>query len=1016
MLSLFGGILSAVAEGVDYSRDVLPILSDRCFQCHGPDESDREAGLRLDLQSDDEHDRGLYSVVEPHQAGDSELIARVITGDADQLMPPPDSHVKPLSESEVATLKDWVDAGAPWGKHWAFEKPTKDPVPWPDMHPIDAFVRQRLDSEGMSFGPAAPRHSLIRRLSFDLTGLPPTGQQVRDFTASDNDATYHKAIEGYLDSPHHAERMAMWWLDIARYADTDGYQGDRTRTNWPWRDWVIEVFRQNMPFDQFTVEQFAGDLLPNPSDSQILATCFHRNHMTNGEGGRDPEESRVTYVMDRVNTTGTVFLGLTVGCAQCHAHKFDPVSQEDYYRLSAFFNSIDEDGKAGTAAKPYFKYQSPYSARAVNESQRLVDHRAKQEAKVRRIAEGQFDHWLRERIDQVKTGFQPWYPLRPEQLISTEGSLLSADSEGIVQVSGPNPNQDDYRIIAQPGVSRITGVRLEVFSHPSHTDGRFSRGSSGEFILTNFKMQLRKPGSSQLIDLEFDSAIADAELGAKGRNYGNIKDTLDDDPRNGWTTKDHGLAKPHIGLYALTTPLELSEGDQIVLVMFQRSTDGDANIGRFRLSVTDQSGNAVRSLDAMPLEQLAAADVDQGSDVKGELRKKLLEQFLFDHLEYQRAKRSLDRANRQLSEVKSASGQLQVMVLAQREKPRDTFVLKRGVWDQHAAKVQTGVPAAVLAWPDERAETRLDLAHWLVSKDNPLTARVAVNQLWQMLVGRGLVRTPEDFGLQGERPTHPRLLDWLAVELVDHDWDLRHIIRLILTSRTYQQSSDVTAAMLDRDPDNRLLARANRFRVPSWMIRDAALRASGLLNPAIGGPPIRPYQPEGVWKEIFMGRFTYEPSEGPAQFRRTLYAFWRRSSSPTFLFDSAQRRVCEVRARRTNTPLHALTLLNDKTQLVASAQLSRDTMAETDSIASRIDEMYFRVLSRRPTSKERQIVASRFETISNHYLDSPGQAKELLTSGNVDVEQADAESLASLAAGMVTASMLLNLDEAITRE
>ncbi len=1015
-LLLFGCTQFALAQSLDYSRDVLPILSDRCFQCHGPDASDREAGLRLDQQDDVADDRGIYAVVEPHQPDQSELIERVISDDPDLRMPPPDSHIKPLSESEIETLRGWVASGAKWGEHWAFEKPIRPTVPYPDMHPIDALVRQRLESEGLRFANAAPRHTLLRRLAFDLTGLPPTNEQLHAFLANQDQAAYQQAIDRLLTSPHYAERMAMWWLDLARYADTDGYQGDQTRTNWPWRDWVIEAFRENLPFDQFTIEQFAGDLLPDPTDQQILATCFHRNHMTNGEGGRDPEESRVTYVMDRVNTTGTVWLGLTIGCAQCHAHKFDPVSHEDYYRLSAFFNSIDEDGKAGTAAKPYFQYQSPYSARAVNETQRLVDHRAEQEGQARKQAESEFDAWLSDRIEQTKNDFRPWHELRPLQLVSAEGTLLTADDDAIVQASGPNPIQDDYRVVAQPKLQRITGVRLEVFPHDSHKDGKLSRGESGEFILTNFKMQLRQPGSSQLIDLDFDSAIADVEQGAKGRNYGNIKDTLDDDPRNGWTTQTHDATKSHVGVFALAAPLELSDGDQLVVVLFQRSTDGDANIGRFRLSVTDQTGKGVRSLDPMPLEQLAAASVDKTADVKDELREQLLDQFLFDHAAYQHAKASLDRAKRQLEETKSASGQLSVMILAERREPRETFVLQRGVWDQHGATVEPGVPNAVLPWPSERTQSRLDLANWLVSPDNPLTVRVIVNQLWQMFFGNGLVRTPDDFGLQGERPTHPQLLDWLAVELMEHEWDLQHIIRLMLTSRTYQQSSDVTPQMLERDPSNRLLARANRYRVPSWMIRDAALQASGLLNPAIGGPPIRPYQPPGVWAEIFMGRFTYEPSEGAAQYRRTLYAFWRRSSGPTFLFDSSQRQVCEVRSRRTNTPLHALTLLNDKTQLVAAAELSRIAVSQTDSIDDRISHLYQRVLSRKPTRQEVKIVAERWRTTLKHYRQHAEQADQLLENGNVDIASIDAAQRGELAAGMVTASMLLNLDEAITRE
>jgi hypothetical protein len=1017
LLCLVGLTQLALAQTVDFGRDVLPILSDRCFQCHGPDESDREADLRLDQQQSALEDRGGYAAVVPGHPDQSDLLARITSDDSELRMPPAQSQVKPLTDSEIETIRRWIADGAQWNKHWAFEKPTRSPVPYGDMHPIDAFVRHRLEPAGLQVSATAERHTLLRRLSFDLTGLPPSQDQLGNFLAADDiDSAYRQAIDRMIVSPHYAERMATWWLDVARYADTDGYQGDASRTNWPWRDWVVESFRENMPFDQFTIQQFAGDLLPDPTDSQILATCFHRNHMTNGEGGRDPEESRVEYVIDRVNTTGTVWMGLTVGCAQCHAHKFDPISQVDYYQLSAFFNSIDEDGRAGGGAKPYLKFQSPYAARAVNETQRLFDRRTQLEIEARQQAESEFNDWLNTKIEQTSQGFRPWHELRPLELTSAEGTELVDEPDGMVQATGPNLRQDDYRLVARSALRRITGVRLEVFPHESHTDGKLSRGASGEFILTNFKMQLRQPGSSQLIDLEFASAIADVERGAKGRNYGNIKDTLDDDPRNGWTTEDHDPTKPYVGVFALSEPLELSSDEELIVVMFHRSTVGDANIGRFRLSVTNQPGQAVRSLSAMPLAELAAAKVDSANDVDDKLRTRLLAQFLHDHAEYQRIKSSLDRAKRQLDEMKKASDQLNVMVLARRDQPRKTFVLERGVWDKKGRQVEAGFPAAVLPWPADQARSRLDLARWLVARENPLTARVIVNHLWQMFFGHGLVRTPDDFGLQGERPTHPELLDWLAVELMENDWDLQHLIRLMLSSRTYQQSSVVTSAQLDRDVDNRLLARANRYRLPSWMIRDATLQVSGLLNRSIGGPPVRPYQPPGVWAEIFMGRFRYEPSEGAAQYRRTLYAFWRRSSAPTFLFDSAQRRVCEVSARRTNTPLHALTLLNDKTQLVASAKLGSMAVSESGSTDQRIKWLYGRVLSRQPTSKESNVVAQRWHDAVEHYRAQPDQARQLLETGSSGVASTDVAQRPELAAAMVVASMLLNLDEAITRE
>ncbi|MFK7778211.1 MAG: PSD1 and planctomycete cytochrome C domain-containing protein, partial [Gimesia sp.] len=908
------------ADEVNFSRDILPILSDRCFHCHGPEPTHREAELRLDQRESATADRDGTAAIVPGKPEVSELLVRIMSSDPDLLMPPSDSHRKKLTPKQIQTFRKWIAEGAKWGKHWSFEKPVKVSLSPSEkkQNPIDALVQRRLADEGLLLSKITDKQTLIRRLSFDLVGLPPTSAEVDSYVKDKSPDAYTKLVTRLLKSKHYGERMAMWWLDLARYSDTDGFQGDASRTNWPWRDWVVQSFNENKPFDQFTIEQFAGDLLPNATQEQKLATCFHRNHMTNGEGGRDPEESRIDYVIDRVNTTGTVWLGLTLGCCQCHSHKFDPISQADYYSLFSFFNSIDEDGRAGNKAKPYLKYKSPLVERAVKEAQGVVDDRRPLEAQTRKQAEAEFEPWLVEQIQQVKTGFQPWHLPQTKSLESVEGTILTQEADGVIQASGPNLKQDDYRLTVATKLPRVTGLRLEVYPYASHTDAKLSRGKSGEFILTDVKLQVQREGSSLVRDIEIASAVADAEKDVKGRKYGKIKDTLDDDPRNGWTTETFDPKQKHVAVFALAEPLELEEGEELIFVMLHRSTTGDANIGRFRVMLTDQRGQAVQSLDRMPLEDLAKAKVNVAAKVDKKLKKRLLDQFLTDHGAYQKMKANLDRAKTQLSQVKKAAGELNVMVLAERKELRKTFVLERGVWDKHGKEVFPSVPEAILPLSKEKTKDRLGLARWLVSKQNPLTARVVVNHLWQMCFGVGLVRTPGDFGLQGERPTHPEVIDWLAVELMEHNWDLKHVLRLIVSSQTYQQRSNISPELLVRDPENRLLARGARFRLPSWMIHDAALKASGLLNTATGGPTVMPYQPQGVWAEMFMGRYRYEPSQGAAQYRRSLYAFWRRSSAPTFLFDSAQRRVCEVRSRRTNTPLQALTLLNDVTILEAS--------------------------------------------------------------------------------------------------
>ncbi len=958
LLTVFPAL--ALAQAVDFGREILPLLSDKCISCHGPDPSSRMANLRLDNRE------GALAVITPGDAATSKLIARIAPAKPAHLMPPTRSHKAPLTTAEVALFRRWIAEGANWGQHWAFVKPTRTTPPRPG-HPIDAYLNPT------NANPPAPAHTLRRRLAYDLTGLPPTAN-----------VPYETLLDQLLSSPHFGERMAMWWLDGARYADSDGFQADDTRTNWPWRDWVAAQFNQNLPFNEFTRQQFAGDLLPNATPETKLATAFHRNHMTNGEGGRLAEESRIDYVLDRTNTTGTVFLGLTLGCAQCHTHKFDPIEHRDYYSFTAFFNSIAEDGSAGRKAKPYLSVDSPYAPRAIAETEALVAARRPAEQQARQAAEKPFDAWLK---TQPPTNHKTWLPLRPHELKSAEGSQFTLEADAAVQTSGPFPRQDDYRLATRVPLPRVTGFQLEVLPNP-----KLSRNDSGEFLLTDIKFQVRTPGTSQLRDLLVKNAIADYSADkAKNNNYGSIKDTLDDDPRNGWTTLGAPNTKPHYARFELAEPLVLGPAEEVLIELRHRSTSGFQNIDRFRLSATADRGPAIQTLGPSPLEQLAAGQPD---------RARLFDQFLADHAPYLAARAALDRSQKQLDELK-ASTKVNVMVLEDLPQPRESHILLRGVWDNKGPVVTPNVLPAILPLAPNEPRNRLGLANWLVSPENPLTARVIVNQLWQLMFGEGLVRTPEDFGLQGERPDHPALLDWLAVEFVESGWDVKHMLRLIATSAAYQRDSRATAEQLAQDPANRQFARGARFRLPAWMLRDAALTHSGLLNPAFGGPPVRPYQPEGVWEELFMGRFTYDPSEGPAQYRRTLYAFWRRSIAPTFLFDSAQRRSCEVRTSRTNTPLQALTLLNDETYLEAAQSLAAHPIAT----------IFEKVLHRKPTAPEQATLTKHYNQALAHYKANPTDATKLLRSG-----RANTKSTPQRAAAMLVASLILNLDEAITHE
>jgi len=1018
-----GGGFAMASEPVNFSREILPLLSDRCFHCHGPDPTHREADLRLD-QRDSAIELGAIVPGEPEN---SELLTRVASDDPEMRMPPADSHRKPLTEAERDTFARWIKGGAKWGKHWSLTKLVRPELPSQDAHPIDAFVQRRLEQESMAFSEKADPETLLRRLSFDLTGLAPTPDQVAALSGNSNDAEYWaKVAKKMLASPHHAERMAMWWLDAARYSDSDGFQQDLDRQNWPWRDWVIQQFASNRPYDQFTIEQFAGDLLPNATDETRLATAFHRHHMTNGEGGRDPEESRIDYVIDRTNTTGTVWLGLTLGCVQCHTHKFDPIEHKDYYSLAAFFNSIDEDGRAGRGAKPFLQYTSARVQDRIAEIRQYREHLQTVVDAERKLAEERFERWLAAFRAAPPSGYQTWRTLQPE-VSSVEGTTFTIEPEYVIQTAGPEPIQDEYRIAFQlpEDMQRISGFKIEVMPHDSHEDGRYTRNGNGEFALTSVLAMGRRKGSptEQQIDLSRATASAQADSKRKSqwdaKRYASIGDTLNDDARSGWTTEGVEDKDTRIGLYQLGEPWRIESGDQFIVVLRHRSTHGNANIGRFRISITGDLGETVTKIDATsPTSDLVKHTMaDPTKPLDGDLRKRLLEQFLLGDKIYQEKRDRAVLAHSQLGSITNEAKPRSVMVLAEREKPRDTHILQRGVWDAKGAKVERGFIPAVLDRPADKSLSRLDLANWLVDPDNPLTARVTVNHLWQLVLGQGLVRTPGDFGLQGELPTHPDLLDWLAVELIESGWDLRRILTLIVTSRTYQQSSRVTKELLEKDPENRLLARAPRRRLPAWMIRDNALHVSDLLNSAVGGPPVRPYQPEGVWSEITMGRLKYRPSVGPAQHRRTVYAFWRRSLAPTFLFDSAQRRVCEVGVRRTNTPMHALTLMNDSTMLEASRALADtavDGRSKESSVKQTLSQLSMRVLSRPLSESEQNACESVLMKAMKHYEADVDNAVRYTTVGQ---QQPPPRAIAaSTAAWMTVSSMFLNLDEAITRE
>ena len=1002
------------ADEIDFNRDIRPLLADKCFHCHGPDPETREADLRLDLK------QAAASVIEVGDSKNSQLFRRIVSNDDAEVMPPPDSG-KQLTVDEIARLKLWIDQGAKWAQHWSFERPVKVALPtikdisW-SRNAIDHFVLARLGREGIRPSLMASKRTLARRVAFDLTGLPPTPEQLKRFLANDSDDSYEELVDELLASKHYGERMAMVWLDAARYADSDGYQADSTRQNWPWRDWVVDAYNANMPFDQFTIEQFAGDLLNDATQEQILATCFHRNHMHNGEGGRDAEESRIDYVRDRVNTMGTVWMGLTLECAQCHSHKYDPVSQSEYYSLNAFFNSIDENGKAGGGAGPFLKFKSPYVSAGLEDSVAWLKQKETELADVRRAELTHFDDWLRSRrrsIINPNAKFRSWRSFTASRLRSTSPTSLT-QTEDVIQVAGNDPRHDDYLITVAPQLSRVTGLRLKVLPSPS-TKGKLSRFEDGHIILTNLKVRVLSADGTREQTVDVKEAVADYQAAKGGRIYGPVATVLDDDPRTGWMTTGSDASQPKTAVFTFRKPVELHPQESLVIELRQRSLRGHSNLQRFSLEFTAEAMSATDGLKTTPLEQLAQLESAASEDISAtkipdKLRKQLESQFLADRPQFIAAQEAVTQAKRRKSSYDSAAKDQSVTVLKQREKPRETHILVRGVWNNKGDIVKPTTPSAIETG-STAPENRLALAKWLVNKEHPLTARVAVNRYWQMYFGYGLVRTPGDFGSQGERPTHPKLLDWLAVEFMESGWNVKQLQRLIVTSATYRQSSSVSTELLKRDPQNRLLARATRFRLPSWMIRDAALASSDLLDRRIGGPPVFPFQPEGAWLDATMGRFKYQTSVGGDRYRRSIYTFWRRSVGPTGMFDASKRRNCEVRSIRTNTPLQALTIMNDETFVDAAIQCAISSTGQ-DTV-EKIAHVFEQITGREATEPEILILARQLHSHLDEFRESPNLAATFVSRHAERSENVKTEQTAAMA---MIATTIMNLDETITHE
>lgn len=1010
---------------ISFNRDIRPILSNHCFFCHGQDNAQRQAELRLDTEEGQRAQR----VVVPGSLNESRLIERIFSDDPDVLMPPPDAN-KALSTQEKDLLKRWVVEGAAFEKHWSWVAPKRtQPNIGPSSNPIDAFILAKLNEHGLKPSPEADRATLIRRVTLDLTGLPPTLEEVDAFLNDKAADAYEKVVDRLLQSPHFGEKMALSWLDAARYADTHGYQKDNHRSMWPWRDWVVNAFNENMPFDQFTIEQLAGDLLDNATPLQRMATAFNRNHRINAEAGSIDEEFLAEYAADRVETSATVWLGLTIGCARCHDHKFDAITQKDFYQLVAFFNNIEEKGVDGVGAAPDPQMKvmlDGFDDRIAAQRQQIA--RVRTQLETRTVALSELRREWEQKLEAAllsPSRISIWSVPQPLSLRSTGKMEFQPLPDGSILVTGDNPLNDVQTIELPLDSGSVQSIRLEALRHPSLTDNGFARSFDGSFVLSGFEVELNRPGKSPQ-KVGISRVVANS-----ARNAWPVQATLDNSTDSGWSIEPTDKSQTHHAVYVLDQALEAQTGYTLTIRLRYESKEEQAIIGRIRLAINPMAVNPHdRTEMDSPLLLSATVITALKTPLKersAEQHQQLVDAFIqlsLDH-ELVSIRQQLDAALRELGGLIEQSS-VTVMVMKEAEKPRQTFVNLRGAYDKLGEQVFAAIPASLPQRTRNKSDTalnRLDFARWLVAPENPLTARVAVNRYWQMVFGNGLVKTTEDFGTQGEFPSHPELLDWLATEFVRLSWDVKAMQRLIVTSATYRQSSKVSAELLEIDPENRWLARGPRFRLAPQFIRDSALAASGLLVPTLGGPSVKPYQPAGLWEGVAginSNTVRYRQDSGPSLYRRSLYTYWKRAVPPPsmMIFDAADREVCSVKRRLTNTPLQALNILNDPTYIEASRWLATSALIEKGgthaSDASRIRWIFRKVLARTPDTTELFRFESSIQQFRQHFEQASESALQLVTVGDSPVDS-NLETT-ELAAWTTLASVILNLDETLTKE
>lgn len=997
------------------AADPESLLESRCIDCHSLDT--RKGGLRVDSVAAllTGGDSGNPAV----QVGDADaslLIARVTSDDPETRMPPKGPA---LSAEEVAALRAWIDDAKRWTEtsddgaavqsdHWAFQLPLAPPLPattdttW-SRNAIDAFILARLEAKGLRPSPEADRATLIRRLSLDLIGLPPTPDEIAAFVADKSPTAYDDLVERLLASPHYGERQAVRWLDAARYADTNGYEKDRTRSVWPYRDWVIDAYNRDLPYDRFVIEQIAGDLLPGATPDQHIATGFLRNSMINEEGGVDVEEFRYEAMVDRTSTVATAFLGMTFACAQCHTHKFDPITQREYFSFYAYLNNTDDVDyvlEDEAIAKKRARIRGEVEAAIDELSRQFPAESPEEDHALARAAHlnKQFAAW--------ETTLAPkavdWSLADPVAMHSKGHATLTRLDDGSILASGDNPNTDTYTITLRSDEERISAIRIEALPHDSLPGGGPGRGvimSEGDFLLSEIGLEAAPWNTPE--------ALAPVALTEASQDYAhadrNAALALDGKLDTGWSVKD-ALGKPHVAVFNLATPIEASGGAVLRLTLDQYYVH-QHTLGRFRISVVDAPESVVTT--GLPSD-LEAALLSAKSDRTPAQRAALRRQFLLTTPELAEEQQKIARLEASIPQFPTT------LALAEREVPRVTRMHKRGEFLSPGATVLASMPAVLPAAPEHAPANRLTLARWITAPENPLTARVAVNRAWQGHFGQGLVTTPEDFGTRGARPSHPELLDWLAVEFQRRAWSRKELTRLIVTSATYRQSSNVTPALIEADPQNTLLARGPRFRAEAELVRDIALAASGLLNPEIGGPSVYPPIPDGALSLVYPDPNGWPTAKGADRYRRGFYTFWKRTLPfPTAaVFDAPTRDSTCVRRVRSSTPLQALTLLNDEVFMDVARALAGQVLNEADGDREKALQIAFlRCTGRQPDPQELTWLTDYLDQQRARFAEGRADATVL----GKNVGEAGSHSPETLAAWTLVCRVILNLDETITR-